>query len=651
MEPCGLNTGEAVDSDSTNSSGRIFAFFGRDLQVRGMGTLHRAVAAGYTPLPLDADGLGLTRQAGASFTLIDDWLDFASMIKAQTDADYSAKYWYETARTKFTNDGVCWPEADREAWKHFWRDAFVACAFAKAFHERGGIALRFLQAAPPSPKVWHTPSTLFMVLWQNLLPGIAGPWESLGPEGSTFSRLRKLLRDKYLQARGLAGLARRTIKRWPAQTQNALGAWSLKVRGRRPPALANLSGRVLLVINPGEAFRFTPVVQDLCTVLPEQVGAVLIGKNQGQERRYSQVWQCPVQSAPTVLESGPSPTVDFASAFQKVVEESTDHPWSLAVTHLQEQFLYYCTYRWPLLVSTLRTWTDLWMDVRPRAVIVSGLQDLESQLPALAAKRMGIPTFAVPHGGVFPTPSICDAVGNFLYSFKPQKTFWESAGFNNVRLIPSRDLLPINEYKMERRASFDPRARCRILVLTSLTTFPGCIAPSIAPRAQIEALRVLSNPPQDLRADIQIKFKTHPRYTEWGLFEAAGIDTDKFVVPADSSLAALLPSVDLVVSLNNIGSAAVHSLGVGKPVIYFFTDPRRLIPEISLLPQVFAFSGQFAHGCAEFWPLVTKFLTDEAFGQEMRLQAWTYFKENLDDSLYPTIGEVISSTMTGSSVQ
>ena len=623
-----------MNSDMAKTETRkLFAFFGADLERKGQEFLQQAYGEGYTLLALDASAIGMAATAKAPYTLIDDWLDSEAMFQAKQQAAKCERRWFEAARDEFSSDGICWPEFDREAMYWFWLDVTLASTFAEAFRARGGQDLRFFQHAVRRPALYYYRSDVCSALWKADLAGKAKAFEL--PRKSLRKPLRKPFWNRALR---FSWSKVRKIARLTTRRRNTLAI-------AHPSVLA---GKVVLAFNPGEFHRFTPIIQQLSESFPRNVAAVILSPSQATANEIAAKWSIPVVCGPSPAPVDPGLQEKFLRGYVKALDGAGGQPWQKPLESLQFHFEYYCKQRWPQLALSFRYWVGLWTQSRPKAVIVSSLEDGESQLPAEAARCCGIPTLSTPHGGGGARAAVVVVADYVLYSLSTQKGVYERAGVPIHRLIGCREVVVDNEYTVVSIDTHSKQNSWRLLALTNPTCWPDHLAPRISPGAQLAALRALNNPPPDIAEQLSLRIKAHPnrRWSDSELFSAIGGGIAECVLPLNSELLSVLERTDLVVALNFLGSALLHALRTHKPVIFFWTDPLIGRVEPHVHADLFLPAGTLVRNPEEFWDLVRRFFTDPEVAEQMGLKAVEFCRNNLDDSNYPSIGEVVDQVLS-----
>jgi len=611
---------------------RLLAFFGSDVKERNVELLQEAFCKGYALLALDASAIGIAAEAKVSYTLIDDWIDSVAMLQAREKAAECEQRWFEAARDKFTLDGICWPEFDHHATHWFWLDVMLAMAFVEAFRARGVQEVRFFRDHSRRPAVYYYPSDVCSSLWEAELPGVAKPYE--------FPRIISTTSPKPLWFRVF-----RYTRRGVGKVVRVLRRWSTT---EIPTVASALKGKVVLAFNPGEFHRFTPIIQQLRESLAGEIAAAILSPDQTTVDRIAAEWSIPVVGGPPSVPVDTGLAQQFLHGYVQALNAASGEPWQEPLKHLKLHFEYYCKQRWPTLVAGLRSWYELWSQARPKAVLVSSLQDSESQLPAEAAKGLGIPTLSIPHGAGIGRTYYVVSSDYVLYSLSTQRSLYERAGVPAHRLMACRDVVVENEYPVIPAPMDTALGVWRLLALTDPIGFAGCLSPTTSPVAQIEALRTLDNPPADIAEQLSLSIKVHPnpRYSDLELFGATSGKLREKVLPVDTELKSVLREADLVVAINYCGSALVHALRAGKAVIFFWTDPLIGRAEPVVHADLFLPAGILVRNPGEFWDLARRFFTDPELAEQMRLKAQEFCRNNLDDSNYPNIGEVVGQVLS-----
>jgi hypothetical protein len=335
----------------------------------------------------------------------------------------------------------------------------------------------------------------------------------------------------------------------------------------------------------------------------------------------------------------------FLKGYQKCLKESNDQYWKKLLEYLDTHFYYYCENRWPELAAKYESWLNFCQQAHPSVIIVSSLTDCESQIPAEAAKRSGIPTFSIPHAGVMDPDNIASSE-YILYNLKTERITYKQGGIEEHRLIPCRGLLSENPYPVHTSSLSQIPSRGKILALTNPISIPDSL-PETSVTDQFEEFRTLSHPPKDLKQMLEIKIKVHPGWPELDLIRMADEDLFSKVLPVDYPLRSALQWADLVIVLNMKSTAILHALQAEKPIILFYTDIKFNLKTCiwgkfadTIMP-----AGEIVQDSNQFWDLIRTFFMDPNMREKLQDRSRKYSREYLDDSKYPPIEEIIRETL------
>ena len=293
----------------------------------------------------------------------------------------------------------------------------------------------------------------------------------------------------------------------------------------------------------------------------------------------------------------------------------------------------------PSLLPILTSGSTYGVEYKPRAVVTSALFDAESQLPAEAANHLSIPTFAIPHAGAMIAEKTISS-RYILYSCKTQKSAFEYKDIEANRLFACRDTVAKNDYKTRSIATTSKNNGWRVLALRNPCGPDGCLLPSTNIRYHLNALHVLANPPADIAEQLSLHIKVHPNYPDSELYDFPEIELSQHVLPADSELHEVLQQTDLVVSVNYAGSALIHVLKSGKPIIFLRTMWQQE-PDLEL----FLPAGRTVRTHNQFWSSIKDFFTKPEDAAQMVSNARNFCSNYLDDSGYPDIGEIVEQKL------
>lgn len=611
---------------------RLLAFFGSDLEGRGPEYLQQADHEGYALLALDFSAAARAAAAAVPYTLCDDWVGTASRLSAIENAAIWEREWFEAARQEFTWEGICWPDFDRHAMHWFWLEVAFADLLAEAFGKEGITDLRFFQDEEKRPGVYVSPADIYSAAWEEALRCTREPPDTAQEPGQHEKPDEPLYRRVFMSARARARRILTLVPQPPGPETGAI-----------PAPVSLPKGAIVLAFNVGEAHRFTPIIEELYQGVSCPVAAVTLSHDPTRANAIGAEWPVPVAPGPALGELDAGSQAKFSQAYSRLVAEGLGEPWHSALRRFEFHFEYYRRERWPTLANGFRAWQELWKEARPQAVLVSSLYDAESQLPAAAARPLGIPTFAIPHGA---TQLVDDLLASdyVLYGYRIQEMAWQLGGIKSSRVKPCHGIVTENEYPSSPNSELESSGGLRLLGLTNPTGFERRLLPTLSLRAQLEALRAVNRPPADIAARINLRIKPHPNNAEFEIFALADRGLERAVVPPNADLRSALQDSDLVVAINYLGSALLHALRLGKPVVLLWVD-ELFLKAPGTQVDLFMPGCQLARTPEEFWDVVRKFFTDERFAQAMRLKAQEFCRGNLDDSDYPTISEVIETTL------
>jgi hypothetical protein len=405
---------------------------------------------------------------------------------------------------------------------------------------------------------------------------------------------------------------------------------------------SGLKHEVVLTFNPGEAHRVRPITEQLYARYGDRLAVALTSFDPTVASQLESLG-LPVFSAPNSVDSAPGLAGQFIGALKQARHGVTCDELRELMDSLKFHFQSLCERRWPQQAALFRWWVRQWKVMHPSAVVVSGLEDSESQLPALAATHLGIPSLAFPHGTIY-TRRTYLASRYILYPNQLSRRALIPLQREKSKLFPARDLLPDHEYPNSSVAKCATHQLLRILVLANPMGVSNCLAPYVRLRTQISALKSFDSPPGDLAASISVRVKLHPGKPFQGgeLVALAAPRVASSVLPLDSAITDLIDQYDLFVSLNGYGSVLKPIVAAGKPIVLFWTDynigragPYELASDI-------APAGSVVRSSAEFWQLVRGFLTDGLLRTEMARRSYEFARTTLDDRNYPRLGDILA---------
>jgi len=605
-----MSTGVAIKSK------KLLAFCGSHIPSGRMDTLREYAAGGYGLLALDVTAMGLAAAAGLPFSVIDDWVEPGAIVSSKARAAEWETDWFQNHRDLFTNHGICWPEFDYEAFHWFWRDVSLAYALGAAVRERGIRTFSFFAHRPPRPAVYYEPSDVCAALWSAQLKHISNPIVPRTAKPRSFPRRVFRFGKK---------LARAAVRRLEVQRQ-----------APNPIDTGSPENPIVIAINAGEAVRFKRTVERLTKQHPKR----LMGISAHVGPVVAPAWNVPFFPLPSGSKAN-SAGEQFLRGYRQVAQETAGTELGQVLSAVAFQFQYFCGTRWPTLVGQYTVWADILSRIKPSLLIVSSLQDGESQLPTVAANSLGIKTVAMPHSGSFVRDEKLHA-DHILLSYGLHRRALERMGVEAGRFLFGCSTVPKDQYPVSASPDIQVEDKLTILVLTHPIIHKECISPYVQPRSQLSGIASLASPPGDLDSKISIRFKGHPQYPDLPLYELVDNRLQAQLVKPDAELSELLKQTDLVVALNYCGTALVHTLKAKVPVLLFWNDPMIGRSDPYAHANLFEPGGKHVTAESELWEAVREFMGDPAFADDLRKRASDFATEYLTDSAFPEVDEVIS---------
>jgi len=614
-----------------HNKNKIFAFFGSDLKGYPDNFLEGLFEDGYEILALDVKAISHASVHNVPFSIINDWLDTESMLEIQDIALCCENNWYNPVHGEFTSNGICWPEFDHFAMKNFWLDTITSIKLAEAFRSNDLEEVLIVQQEYAVPMVFYKGCGILKNLWEKELTAIL---KGIEPKGSQFIPGPKFaLMDKIQEI------------------------FRILISLVYSPS-ANPTGKIAFLASYTELSRSNDLLTDLTKTFPKDIVIISHQISILGAYKVSKKWKVPVIRAP---ENNyiPKNLVDkFLGAYQNLIKTSNSKVREKILVNLKFHFLHYCQNRWPQLENMFNNYLTLFSKNPPKLIIGAAVNKIEWNLPVLAAKRCGIKTLSIPHGiwSYRPTEdfplTIQEPLFDYdLYLYPILKEFLNQfSGIKENNLIACKNCTDINSHKTYIIKPEFSENSWKILALFNPATYdyPNAEYPPIFPanknpKIQMDAIKIFNTPPDDLKEKLSIKFKVHPNYSELELFYAIGDDVLKDVLPTNTQLQPVLEETDLVIGVNYFGSAFFNALKNNKPVILFYSDE---FFEKSLKKEGWPFEilGNdiiIARNSDELWNIIRKFFTDTAVSEQIRLNASLFSTQFLDNSNYPTVGNVV----------
>ncbi len=621
---------------------KVFAFFGSDLKGRNPDFLKRSYRQGYTLLPLDSAGVTLAARAELPYTLMEDWLDYSGILSALEAAQYCQDNLFKAAAEEFTAHGICWPELMEQVcldhWiPKFWREAMLAETFAQAFTARGVEELKFFKNEPGSAAASPGASAAATVplYWEKALPGKAVPL-----------RRQILSVDRFRHTLMFRGL-RKMVHALRAVRQS-LHFRSASVPQGNEPSIELIEGGILFMMSRYEWFRFRPTFEALANCRLGQVVVLFREQDPEVAREVMAQASVPVLGWPEVA---PDPLLaqKFLSGWQKVLGTSAGHPWQKALKYFADDFQFYCEDTLPRLAAGFAYWVRQFNRHRPQILVATAWQLPEALALIMAANRVGLTSFTVPHAGVCGfgklNPSLASSYK--LYSNGIQKTLYQRSGIPDQRLLGCRGPLSENEYPFRPVEAFPTKDAWKLLVMTEVTEGESASYKDTTITKQLAILKALAQPPPDLADRLLVRFKVHPTQFDLDMLKVTVEGFSEKLLAPDSDLIKALQETDLVVCLNYGGSGLIHILRAGRPVISLLTLHESLVKHQLPSFDCFVSGTSLARTPEELWSLVREFFTNPESAEKMRQKARDFAQENLRDDHFPGICEIVSPYAQG----
>ncbi len=559
-------------------------FHGTDLVGPAPDLLRRAAAEGQVLVALDSLALAWAAREGLPHTGMDQWLDEADLTRARRLAPEYEAAWFVPSREQFTFDGLCWPEFDREVLYAYWLSACTAHALSQGLARRGVRRLTVFRHEPPRPMLYFEPADTAALYWQGAFPGQVESVILPEPEAQAAPERNAAPPDFFLHDN-----------------------------------LELLRGRAAICLNPLEVFRLERHVAEIRAAFGENVALVV---NSHLARDVEPIAR---KTGLPVLGMGPGgrPPVDVtgrcAQGFAQLLAVQAEPLRGMLrhnAAHFEALFR-----RWVWLEATRQYWRRAFAAAPPALVVVSSLEDSESQLPASAARDFGIPSICLPHG-IGLTRAARPKADLVLHLGQADRQAYLRSGIPAQRLAGCSDLGIENEYPVDAGAAWTPaKGRLNVLALMAATGRPGVLYPVISHAAQLRALRTLAAPPPDLAPRLNLTLKTHPALPDLEIIEMAGPAAQALLAPLDLPLARALAAADLVVALNYAGVGVLHCAEAGKPLVHLWLDPDLGRAEPAPFADLYAPAGHMTRSEDEFWNAVRRVLDEPGFAEALRQRA------------------------------
>lgn len=581
----------------------MLLLFGRDADAAGIGMLKKYRADGFAFVALDMDALAVASKANLPHYFLEDLLNADEIQHSRKVAMQCMDRWYMPVRDFFTWNGVCWPKFDVEAMVWFWLDIIPAENLVqKLLTLRVRQVVQFFQQDPDYALYYYPTQTI---------------------KNYIRSRLGDVARHVNLQSP--PGITKENDK--PPETDKTRD-WKC------------FHDRLILCLNYGEHFRFTPLVEEEIKAYAGNIAAILTSSCHKSAANLARLWKIPVNPLDNDGLVDPLFLEKCSTGYNRLLHPRFQHePWFLPLNLLSDHFHHYLFRRWPQLSAQLNTWKQLWLTVHPRAIGVSSLEDAESQLPTEAARVLGIPTLSFPHGDSIQRsapPSEADVI---LCSSGLNKEIYKKKGVGGEKIVLCRNVVAKNEYEATQRDpdQFFPRDSFKILVLSGPTGRSGEF-PKMSQKALLLGLATLGDIPKDLKEKVSFAIKPHPALPELVAFSLGYSVLDEKLVPPDTQLGPLIEAADLIIDLCFSGAALVHAIRAQKPILFFWINGS-INPFIE--SELFLSAGEVVTDSESFWPRVRTLFHDRFALADLKARCCGFHEKYFDDDRYSTIRETL----------
>lgn len=552
---------------------RVFIFFGHNLDEIDHAFLEKMGKEPCFFMPLDLPGLAMMRAVGAPCLMPDAILTDEQRAAAKALGKEWRHGWYSMAKRAYTIDGVLWPLLDHQAMRLGWYDIALGDQLVNALCAKGASDIIMPGRSWCRPALFTEPTDILFVYLASQYPKLCRtvPLRSAVPKAGS----------------GAVAPVRQTA-----------------VRPER------LEGKTLFCLNFYEATRFGKIIKAAASRMPGRVAAVLFFAYAHDVAVLEEEWGIPCVAFPLIQKA--CCKEEFGRAWE-VACQAADGDLQNVFGCLGEHFRFYHEQRWPVLVSTLRDWKTLLASCRPANVIISDLEDAESQIPARAANQLGIPSLSVHHGmghtcyvdGFNQATALCMAT-------RTEYEVFRRSGIAESALALTRGIFIEHEYPVEAASAQGAGCGLRLLLLLRPAAFPGYIDREISTSSQQAALAELFQVPACLAGKVAVTLKAHPGFPEKELLSSAGICVERAMLPLASNLYDALQQADLVIMVNAVGSTVLHASLLGKPIIFYINDPVYLsFPEFVAQAAVYFEAGEVVAEGAAFWEIVGNCIADE----------------------------------------
>jgi len=514
----------------------------------------RLIDEGYELLALDRPAAAHLLAAGHPFRTVEEWLhdhghDLTHVLERSA---VLLERWLAGRGDLLRLEDVDWPGVDHWQVPNLWLSVTTLVRFAEVMRSAGVGRLRIAAGHPSDATApgLHPDRAVAETL-QLLLADVVEPVPV--PRGSAWQRFRLLVSASPVGAALRAARRRQHSIRFRRAERELHG---------RPKTLP----LALLMLPKRELERSRPIIDALrgadvvaMTVVPWMASAALTAD-------AAALNDLPWLPTPPLERGRLADERRFRAEIARSLRD-VDLEELAPVRAALGAGLSRLARRWAAEARRLR-WTRAMLErVRP-ALVVAGRDDLSYQIPIEAAGRLGIPVMTLPHGVVewWPPPRFAH----------PQHAVHISGVRNPTApddtVTPCTDAFVPYEYphRVERGRVLDDRDTAITIAL--ITEGYGEI--SIVPELRVHraALHAVVSAASSLDREVRLLLKTHPGDLEDEQFLLPPTAAcEVMVLPRSADVIELIAASDLVIGVNNIGSALVHAVRAGTPVLRLTT--------------------------------------------------------------------------------
>lgn len=570
---------------SNNGYDPILALTGKDWKSLSRYKLYRFNKKFKAILALDDVAVFMAYECKIPFMTIEKFMEPFKISEICYKAHHLSKTWFKDLAQLYIKEGVNWAQIDQESLRFFWNEALIAAEFMK-------IIQKIEQKLVVVTRTPYTPAAYYYA-------------------EDTFGRICLSSQSPLVFEIKSSGLYQQP-KFIPMPSWTNLG-------------LENIKDAYICVINPAEINRSRDILMDLENKYANNFIVLTIGPYNGAKFSF------PIISLPISLYNCNNDQI-FSTAWHEIQEYDLDIP-KFIYPYVYQTMHYYHSRRWPSLIKIFLQFQKLFSLHRPRCVMGTDLVDAESQLAAVAANSLGIPTFAWGHA----------LVNNFdrwqPYCSKkilvPTRYAYEAA---KLAKIPENRI--VNVRNINRDTLYDQHViswpirtksdEIRILILPYINRISGTSYICSNLQTHTTIVNFLCNPPPKIKDKIIIRFKCHPQVHTYSPFILNGINGSEYLFPSNASLQPLLDECDICILLGEIGCALVHS-SKRVPTI-FIPDDAKLFHLYSQQAIEYIYP-LIIRNYKETWNYIEKIINDPYFTENM-MKKQLEFVTSVDNSVF-----------------